>query len=142
VVALEEAGLTPDPSLEASGDFTETTGHRAALELIARADRPTAIFAANDAMAIGAISALRDCGVRVPDDIAVAGFDDIPLARYMNPSLSTVHVPIAEMGELAVATLIHAVKHKDDAPRGRQRIPTTLVVRQSCGGGVPGQRFS
>lgn len=133
-LALEAAGLVCNPSLEAAGDFTEATGHGAALELIKRADRPTAIFAANDVMAIGAISALRDAGIGVPQDIAVAGFDDIPLARYMNPPLTTVHVPIAEMGALAVTTLVQALKHSDQAPHGRQRIPTTLVIRQSCGG--------
>ena len=98
------------------------------------------MFAANDAMAIGALSALRDSGMRVPDDIAVVGFDDIPMARYMSPPLSSVHVPIAELGTIAVRTLMEAIDCKNEHERRHHRLPTTLVIRQSCGaqhGGRP-----
>ena len=95
--------------------------------------RPTAIFAANDSMAIGALSALRDSGVRVPDDIAVAGFDDIPLARYMDPPLSSVHVPIAELGANAVEMLLHGIMHKGKHAPRRARVSTELVIRRSTG---------
>lgn len=130
--ALKDAGLSPDASLEVSGDFTEASGHRAALGLAGLAEPPTAIFASNDAMAIGALSALRERGLVVPDDMTVVGFDDIPLARYMNPALSSVHVPIIEMGERAVRRLIAALAGEANSG-SRERLPTRLVVRASSG---------
>jgi LacI family transcriptional regulator len=131
--ALKEAGIAPDASLEAEGDFVETSGHRAALELARLRAPPTAIFAANDAMAIGALSALREQGLRVPRDMAVVGFDDIPLARYMDPPLSSVHVPILEMAERAARRLIAALAG-DPFDQGRlERLPTRLVLRASSG---------
>lgn len=131
--ALKDAGLSPDASLEVPGDFTEATGHRAALELAGLAEAPTAIFASNDAMAIGALSALRERGLRVPDDITVVGFDDIPLARYMNPPLSSVHVPIIEMGERAARRLIAALAGEANGASRHERLPTRLVIRASSG---------
>lgn len=131
--ALKDAGLSPDASLEASGDFTESSGYEAGLVLASLAVPPTAIFAANDVMAIGALSALRERGFRVPQDIAVVGFDDIPLARYMNPPLTSVHVPIFEMGERAARRLIEALAGGPSAPGRHERLPTRLVVRDSCG---------
>ena len=133
-VALRQAGITPDPVLERGGDFTEAAGYAAAFELLAQRDRPTAIFAANDSMAIGALSALRESGVQVPEEMAVAGFDDIPLARYMDPPLSSVHVPICELGARAVELLLHGITHKNDHARRRERVSTKLVIRRSTGG--------
>ena len=133
-MALREGGVTPDPALEREGDFTEAGGYQAAQALLAASRRPTAIFAANDSMAIGALSALRESGVKVPDEMAVAGFDDIPLARYMDPSLSSVHVPICELGARAVELLLHGITHKNDHPRRRERVTTELVIRRSTGG--------
>ena len=75
------------------------------------APRPTAVFASNDAMAIGALSAFREAGLRVPRDIAVAGFDDIPIAGYVMPRLSSVHVPISDLGVRAMERLIEGVLH-------------------------------
>ena len=83
------------------GDFTEQSGARAAGLLLA-GPRPDAIFAANDMMAIGCLQALREAGLRVPDDVALAGFDDIPISRFLDPPLTTVGVPIAELGRQAV----------------------------------------
>jgi LacI family transcriptional regulator len=133
-IALREAGITPDPLLERDGDFTELAGYSAALELLALKKRPTAIFAANDSMAIGALSALRVSGIAVPEEMAVAGFDDIPLARYMDPPLSSVHVPICELGAKAVDLLLHGITHKNDHARRRERVSTKLVIRRSTGG--------
>lgn len=133
-VALKEAGLELDSALERDGGFTEEGGYAAAMSLLQLEDRPTAIFAANDSMAIGVLSALRESGVRVPEGIAVAGFDDIPLARFMDPPLSSVHVPICELGARAVELLLHGVTHKNDHERRRQRVSTNLVIRRSCGG--------
>jgi LacI family transcriptional regulator len=132
-MALREAGIAPDPSLEREGDFTEAAGYTAALQLLALKNRPTAIFAANDSMAIGALSALRQSGMAVPEEMAVAGFDDIPLARYMDPPLSSVHVPICELGARAVGLLLHGITHKNDHARRRERVSTKLVIRRSTG---------
>ncbi len=133
-MALREAGITIDPLLERAGDFTEAAGYSATLELLALKKRPTAIFAANDSMAIGALSALRESGIAVPDEMAVAGFDDIPLARYMDPPLSSVHVPICELGARAIEILLHGISHKNDHARRRERVETTVVIRRSTGG--------
>ncbi len=140
--ALQDAGLSLDASLEVPGDFTEASGHRGTLALLEAKDPPTAIFCANDSMAIGALSALRERGLRVPDDMTVVGFDDIPLARYMNPPLSSVHVPIFEMGERAARRLIASLGGAraseagggvGDAGARHERLPTRLVIRASCG---------
>ena len=133
-MALREAGIDPDLLLECEGDFTEAAGYSAAHHLLALKDRPTAIFAANDSMAIGALSLLRESGIAVPEEVAVAGFDDIPLARYMDPPLSSVHVPICELGAKAVELLLHGITHKNDHARRRERVSTKLVIRHSTGG--------
>ena len=132
-MALREAGISPESILERPGDFTEAGGYNATMALLAMRPRPTAIFATNDSMAIGALSALRESGVQVPDEMAVAGFDDIPLARYMDPPLSSVHVPICELGARAVELLLHGITHKNDHPRRRERVSTRLVIRRSTG---------
>ncbi|MDQ3696798.1 MAG: LacI family transcriptional regulator [Gemmatimonadota bacterium] len=131
--ALREAGIARDPTLELPGDFTEASGFDAARRLVRLHPRPTAIFAANDSMAIGALSALREAGVRVPEDVAVAGFDDIPIARYMSPPLSSVHVPIAELGEHAMRKLLAALGNRNGHARRQEMLATTLVIRDSCG---------
>jgi LacI family transcriptional regulator len=131
--ALRDAGAEQQEGWEIAGDFTETGGYRAAREIAALSSRPTAVFAANDAMAIGALSAFREVGLRVPEDIAVAGFDDIPMARYMSPPLTSVHVEISELGARAMGVLLAAVQEKNRHERQQVVLPTTLVVRQSCG---------
>lgn len=131
--ALAEAGLAPDPRLELAGDFTEASGHAAAAAFVALSPRPTALFAANDAMAIGALRGLREAGLDVPGDVALAGFDDVPVARYVTPALTSVHVPIDEMGSRAVAAVLAAVQDADSIPPALT-LPTRLVVRESCGG--------
>lgn len=133
--AMREAGITGDDAMESSGDFTEESGFRAARALLGVEHRPTAIFAANDSMAIGAISALREEGVRVPEDVAVVGFDDIPMARYMNPPLTTVHVDISALGTRATDCLLEQI-HEEirGAHEHRQEVvPATLIVRGSSG---------
>lgn len=131
---LRAEGLETSPALELAGDFNEESGYRAGRLLLTLKPRPTAVFAANDSMAIGCLFALRAAGVRVPDDVALAGFDDIPIARYLSPSLSSVHVPIAELGTRAMERLLHAVENKNEHERRRETVATTLVVRGSCGG--------
>src|SRR5712691_5787498 len=132
--ALQDAEAGVDGALEVRGDFTDASGFQACLELLRRAPRPTAIFAANDAMAIGALSTLREAGVAVPQEVAVAGFDDIPMARYMHPPLSTVRVDISALGTRATERLLEAVGNRHRHHRRRERLPVTLVIRESCGG--------
>jgi LacI family transcriptional regulator len=137
--ALASAGLAA-AAIEVAGQFDEESGFRAANELLRREIRPSAIFAANDAMAIGALSALRQAGLRVPDDMALAGFDDIPMARYLDPPLSSVHVDISALGERATLRLLAAVRSKDKHQPCAETLPTTLVLRRSCGAAVPASR--
>ncbi len=132
---LTENRIELDESLVVQGDFSELSGHLAVTQLLALESRPTAIFAANDSMAIGALSALRENDLRVPHDMAVAGFDDIPLARYMNPPLSTVHVDISQLGARAAALLLLSLQ-KGIRPHEHMQLSTTLVIRASCGGAV------
>jgi LacI family transcriptional regulator len=137
--ALRDSGIAPDRSLEAQGDFTEAGGYAATLMLLELTPRPTAIFAANDSMAIGVLSALRESGVKVPEAMAVAGFDDIPLARYVDPPLSSVHVPIYKLGERAVELVLHGITHKNDHERKREQVSTHLVIRRSTGADSAGR---
>jgi LacI family transcriptional regulator len=132
--ALAEAGLERAAELEAAGDFTGLAGYTAATALLGLERRPTAIFATNDAMAIGALSALRDAGVSVPEEMALAGFDDVSSTHYTNPPLSSVHVPIHELGARAVGRLVEAVGVTTGLPRD-ERLPATLMLRRSCGCG-------
>ncbi len=137
--ALATRGIA-STALEVPGDFNEESGFRATGKLLRGEMRPTAIFAANDAMAIGALSALREAGLRVPDDVALAGFDDIPMARYLDPALSSVHVDISALGEHATLRLLAAVRDKDQHEHRAETLPTTLVLRRSCGAAVPASR--
>jgi LacI family transcriptional regulator len=135
--AMAALGLDSSPELELDGDFSEEAGYRAGRRILALADRPSAIFAANDAMAIGCLFALREAGVRVPGSLALAGFDDIPIARYMTPPLTSVSVSIAELGARAMQRLLSSMKARNAHQRRHETLPTTLVVRGSCGG-TPG----
>lgn len=130
--ALREAG-DGVVALEIEGDFTEESGYRAARALLAREPRPTAVFAANDAMAVGLLGALRERGVAVPDAMAVAGFDDIAIARYLTPPLTTVSVDMSALGRRAVQLLLEALGGGEAPPARRERLPARLVVRESCG---------
>jgi LacI family transcriptional regulator len=114
------------------GDFSEASGYRAGLDICARRERPDAIFAANDMMALGCLFALTEHGLRVPDDIALAGFDDIPIARFVTPPLTTVRVRIADLGRLAFERLAGLIDSGTIALTAEQ-LDCELVVRQSSG---------
>ena len=131
--ALADAGLFTTPELVVAGDFTEPSGYDAALQLLARSPRPTAIFVANDVMAVGVLSALDDLGVPVPGDIAVAGFDDIPLSQYLRPPLTTVHVDMLGLGRRAVELLLDPERRERSGLARHEVLPTTLMIRRSCG---------
>ncbi len=128
--ALAEAGVTLDPALVISGDDHFKSGILAAQELLSKNPPLTAIFANNDEMAAGAIAAVFDAGLRVPQDISVAGFDNIPLAEQIWPPLTTVEQPIFEMATHATTHLIKMLNGENDFDL-EFKIPTKLVIRQS-----------
>jgi len=121
------------PVLVLPGDFTEESGYRAGRKLLDLKQRPQAVFAANDIMAAGCLSALKEAGVRVPQDIALAGFDDIPIAHFVTPPLTTVRVRIAELGARALDRLASIIEVPGSDSNPVQMFDTELVVRQSCG---------
>jgi LacI family transcriptional regulator len=115
------------------GDFTEESGYRAGQQLLELKRRPQAVFAANDIMAAGCLNALKEAGVRVPQDIALAGFDDIPIAHFVTPPLTTVRVRIADLGARALDRLVAVIDDASAVHDSIQLLDTELVVRQSCG---------
>jgi LacI family transcriptional regulator len=131
--ALTEGGAEIDGPLEIPGLFTQASGYDAVRSMLALPQRPTAVFASNDSMAIGALSGFQDEGVRVPDEMALAGFDDVPIARYLTPSLTSVHVSISDLGVHAITRLIHAVREKNTHVREQTVLSTTPALRESCG---------
>jgi LacI family transcriptional regulator len=130
-VAMHNGLISDD--LEITGDFSEESGYDAIGKLMKLKPRPTAVFASNDSMAIGALKGLHDAGIRVPEDMALAGFDDIPIVRYIKPSLSSVHVPIYELGILAVQRLLNSMNGKNMHKKQQIIIPTKIITRESCG---------
>jgi LacI family transcriptional regulator len=124
------------------GDFSEKSGYLAGQRLAAQPRRTDAVFAANDVLAIGCMAALREAGLRVPGQIAVAGFDDIPLAALVSPALTTVRVQIAELGRSALEQLLLSIENPAQAqPVSRALVPE-VVVRESCGAEKPSKRRS
>ncbi|MEO5617856.1 MAG: LacI family DNA-binding transcriptional regulator [Candidatus Eisenbacteria bacterium] len=134
--ARRELGLEPDARLEVRGKFTESSGYEAARQLLARVPRASAIFAANDCMAVGAMSALREAGLRVPDDMAVTGFDDIASSSYLTPRLTTVRVEASRLGQRAVQLLLAAMPGPTSGPPRHEILPASLVVRESSGSAI------
>jgi DNA-binding LacI/PurR family transcriptional regulator len=130
--ALKSAGIEVDSDLIVSAPFQHEGGYRACEALLAVRDRPTAIFVCNDMMAVGAFSAIYDAGLRVPDDISVVGYDDIPLAQYVIPRLTTIAQPSQEIGQLAVELLVRQL-NKGGGKAQHRLLPVHLVERDSCG---------
>ncbi len=137
--ALRDAGLSPSEDMIIRGNFSDESGYEAARRILTLAPRPRAIFASNDAMAIGALSALREMGVPVPQEIALVGFDDVPIARYLSPALTSVHVPISDLGAMAINKLLQVIRKKNDDRHEHVLLPTTLAIRESCGCAKGGQ---
>ncbi len=131
--ALAEARIPFEPGRVSYGDFTESSGARAAAELFDSSTPPEAIFALNDRMAIGAIQQLRRLGYRVPEDVAVVGFDDIPAAAMFEPALTTVRQPAIEMGKTAARMLFGLIEGKIER-YPEAILPALLIIRESCGG--------
>ena len=130
LAAISACGVVPDASLIVEGDWSATSGFEAIGKLCSDGNPFTALFAMNDRMAIGAIRALRERGARVPQDISVIGFDDLPLASYFDPPLTTMRQDMFGIGREAARLLIRAVE-QPDLPRHQLRIPAELVVRGS-----------
>lgn len=144
--ALDEAGLDASPDLVKIGDFSLASGYARTMELLAGTPRPTAIFCSNDEMANGALRAVRAAGLRVPGDVSVLGFDDVPLAALTVPPLTTVRQPLRAMGRKAVEMVFRQLEGGTIDPF-EVELQTELVIRESCGppaepasGGIPSIR--
>ena len=129
--AMTRAGLAVPEGYVISSDFEFGGGFSAMQTLLTLSELPQAVFVGNDAMAVGAYQALYQSGLRIPQDMALVGYDDIELARYMTPPLTTIHQPKDELGELAIDVLIHRMA---DPGQKQQRVQLTpeLVVRGSA----------
>lgn len=128
--AMDAAGLGHDPALRVEGAFEAGSGH-AAMAALLREVQPTAVFVASDVVAIGALRGLRDAGLRVPADVSVVGFDDIPIAAHVDPPLTTIHLPAGALGETAGRLLLDRIAGRPVPPR--TLLPTDLIVRDSSG---------
>ena len=129
--ALTEHDIPLDESLIQKGGFLPETGQAAMEKVLALPDRPTALFAASDVMAIGAMSAIRAAGLRIPDDVAVVGFDDIFLAAHTQPPLTTIRVPAYGLGWTGADVLISLIEGEEEV--SAVTLETELVIRDSCG---------
>ena len=130
--ALKAANLSVDEDLIWGGDFYLGSGVAAAGRFLAHAERPTAVFAGNDQMAMGFITELKNSGLSVPGDVSVAGFDDIEYSVIFDPPLTTMHQPRAEIGRLAALELLRRINGADTGARpSRVRLDCELVIRQS-----------
>jgi DNA-binding LacI/PurR family transcriptional regulator len=129
--ALHSHGIGFDEDLVGEGRFDETTSREVVQSWLLDGLDFDAVFAGDDDSAIGAVSALRNAGKRVPEDVAVVGFDDVPFARFLSPPLTTIRAPIEAVGREAVGLLMKSIRQKHCETT--LRLPTELVIRQSCG---------
>jgi LacI family transcriptional regulator len=131
--ALEARRIPVEEELIVEGDYTENSGMVGMQQLLSAS--PSAVFAASDTMAIGALKALRETGLQVPQDVALVGFDDIPIASVVEPALTTVRQPINRLGSIAIEVLLSLIEDslEEGAPANRIILPTELVIRASCG---------
>jgi LacI family repressor for deo operon, udp, cdd, tsx, nupC, and nupG len=145
--ALQEANLKADPAWIVEGDWSASSAHTATLRLMNLKPPPTAIFAQNDRMGLGALRAARDLGLRVPEQLSVIGLDDMPLASYFDPPLTTMRQDMFAIGRTAAQLLVQAVE-QPQAKQPQLRQPAELVIRQSTGknstkgGGSPSSKYN
>jgi LacI family transcriptional regulator len=130
LAALALAEIPADPQLVVESGYTEEGGALAARRLLSLRDPPTALFAVTDMAALGAVEAARSMGLRIPEDVAIVGYNDIPLASRVSPGLTTMHVPIHEFGSVAVGLLLEQIE-SDEPTLRRVRFAPDLVVRDS-----------
>jgi DNA-binding LacI/PurR family transcriptional regulator len=128
--AHDEVGMTADLDLIRHGDFTVAGGYRHGKELLARPDRPTAVFAGSDMQALGVLRAARELGLRVPEDLSVVGYDDVPLSEWIGPALTTVRQPLRSMARTATTMLVDLARG-ENPPLRRVELATELIVRES-----------
>lgn len=128
--ALAAAGIAVDDDLVQPGDYDPEVSAASALRLLKSEHPPTAVFAANDISAIATVTAAASLGIRVPDDLSVVGFDNVPESALNSPPLTTVHQPIREMGQCAIEMLIRLIRGETSDPV-HLTLATSLVVRQS-----------
>ncbi|WP_051762773.1 LacI family DNA-binding transcriptional regulator [Microbispora rosea] len=128
--ALEAVGLAADPGLVVRTGLTKEDGQTAAINLLERAERPTAIFACNDLQALGVYQAARELGLRIPADLSVVGFDDLPITALVDPPLTTVHQPLTEMAAAATELALALGRGEETSQVGLE-LATTLTVRGS-----------
>src|SRR5512137_2470942 len=129
--ALRTYHVPEIPGLVYEGDFNQTDGYAGALALVDLTDPPTAIFASNDVMPMGVMDAVRNRGLRIPEEVSVVGFDDIPQASLVRPAITTVNQPLEKMGRFATQMLLDLLHHPGREV-DRIELPTQLVVRDSC----------
>ncbi len=137
--ALEGAGLSYDPALVEHGNYSAASGYETMKRLLKRTPRATALFAGNDTVAMGAMAAILEHGLRIPEDIAVVGYDDIPTAPFMIPALTSICVSAVKQGELAVRMLSSLLQGQRPS-RWQVTVETPLIIRQSCGATLQGSR--
>ena len=129
--ALQKNDINIDDSIIKFGDFTEASGYMCSKELLKQQNEVTALFCSNDEMAFGAIQAVKDLGLKIPDDISIIGFDDVPKAAYSFPPLTTVKQPLQAMGEKAAELVIQQIRassfEKEDL-----FLDTQLIIRDTC----------
>lgn len=130
--SCNENGIAKNQRILISGDFTKAGGKSACKRLLSAKNTPDVIIAANDMMALGCYEHILDTGLRIPEDIAVVGFDDIYLAQYVQPPLTTVKIEINDVGRKAAEMLLHSIENDGDFTLKRADIPTRLVIRSSC----------
>jgi LacI family transcriptional regulator len=131
--ALVDCNIPVREELVIEGDYQQQTGYEITKSLLQSVDPPpTAIFASNDLSAFGAMDAARECGLRIPDNISIIGFDDIPQASFVYPKLTTVRQPLEQMGQVAVKMLLEQIEDQSRSPQ-RVALATQLVIRDSCG---------
>lgn len=131
-MALEAAKLSFNKDLFAQGDFTAESGYLAMKRILAAGSRPTALFAGNDTIAIGAMLAVREAGVSMPEDFAIVGYDDLPIASYTSPRLTTIRTRALEQGKLLAEAAI-ALMNNEQVGSQQDVLPLELIVRESCG---------
>lgn len=130
-LALEKYNIPFDPALVIPGNFSTRQSAQSITKALANGPDFDAIFSGDDLAAVGAMSALREAGLRIPEDIKIVGFDDVPLARHLTPPLTTVHAPTEEVGRKATDLLVRLVRR--EAVEREILLPTELTIRQSCG---------
>jgi len=129
--AMDAAGLEREIAAHIPTERTQEAGYRQCLQLLDSKQRPTALFANSDEMALGAMAACWEKGLSIPRDVSITGFDDLPAASYSTPPLTTVRQPIEEIGRLAAKCAALLAKNPQDPEARSQTLPTSLVVRSS-----------